>query len=91
MFMTDNNGDKVTTKTLYELVEKLRGEMTSSLLRFEEKIDQVLEKLNQRIDSLDNKYVTQVEFWPVKTIVYAGAAIILIAVFSAIVYMVIKK
>ena len=89
--MTDNNGDKVTTKTLYELVEKLRGEMTSSLLRFEEKIDQVLEKLNQRIDSLDNKYVTQVEFWPVKTIVYAGAAIILIAVFSAIVYMVIKK
>lgn len=36
-------------------------------------------------------YVTKDEFWPVKTIVYGGASIILVAVVGAIVALVVKQ
>lgn len=42
-------------------------------------------------DEIGDNYVTKQEFWPVKTIVYTGAAIILVAVFSAMVYVVVQK
>lgn len=37
------------------------------------------------------KYVTKAEFWPVKTIVYGGAALVLTGVFGALIALVIKK
>ncbi len=45
--------------------------------------------IDARFDTLDAKYVSQVEFWPVKMIVYVGAGTILLAVLSALVAMVV--
>lgn len=42
-------------------------------------------------NALEKKYVTKDEFAPVKAIVYAGASIVLIGVFTAIVALVIKQ
>lgn len=48
-------------------------------------------KIDDRLNDLDIKYVTKVEFWPVRTIVYSGASIMLIGVVGAILSMVLKK
>jgi hypothetical protein len=45
--------------------------------------------VDAKFDTLDTKYVTRMEFWPVKTIVYAGAGVILLAVVGALVAMVV--
>lgn len=37
------------------------------------------------------KYVTKQEFWPVKTIVYGGAGLVMTGVFGALIALVIKK
>lgn len=39
--------------------------------------------------TLDTKYVTQDQFWPVKTIVYAGAGIVLVTFLGALAALVI--
>lgn len=70
---------KVTLKEVYAIVQRL-----------EDKIDNMISALNTRIDDLDKRYVTKVEFWPVKAIVYGGAAIVLTAVFGFLITLVIK-
>lgn len=42
-------------------------------------------------EAMETKYVTQDQFWPVKTIVYGGAGIVLVAVVVAIVALVVKE
>ncbi len=61
-----------------------------------ERIDQISQsqahgfaKIDARFDALDSRYVTLEAFWPVKTIVYAGAGIVLAAVLTALVAMVV--
>lgn len=54
-----------------------------------------LKNLTKKVDDLsaklDSNYVTKQEFWAVKTIVYAGAGLILTAVVAAIINSVIKQ
>lgn len=42
-------------------------------------------------EKMETTYVTKAEFWPVKSIVYGGASIVLLSVFSALVYMVVVR
>lgn len=77
--MNTNEGS-ATLREVYEIVSRL-----------EEKMDKMISALNTRIDDLDGRYVTKVEFWPVKAIVFGGAGIVLIAVFSALVYLVVSR
>lgn len=50
-------------------------------------------KKNQENQSKANeeRYVTKQEFWPVKTIVYGGAGIILVSVFGGLIALVLIK
>lgn len=41
-------------------------------------------------DEISDTYVTKEEFWPVRTIVYGGAGIVLTSVVGAIVYLVVQ-
>lgn len=50
----------------------------------------IYEAINQLRSEINDNYVTKQEFWPVKAIVYGGAAIVLTAVFSAMVYMAVQ-
>lgn len=49
----------------------------------------IYEAINELRDEMSDNYVTKQEFWPVKTIVYGGAGIVLVTVFTALVYMVV--
>ncbi len=42
-------------------------------------------------EKLDQNFVTKESFWPIKTLVYGATGIILVAVFSALVYLVVQK
>ena len=46
-------------------------------------------KIDGRFEAIDVKYVSQVEFYPVKMIVYMGAGAVLLAVLGALIAMVI--
>lgn len=48
-----------------------------------------LDAIDIKLAALDSKYVSQVEFWPVKVIVYGGAGLVLTAVIGALVAMVV--
>lgn len=73
--MTKNN---VTLKDIYEAINDLRNEISAKYVTKEE------------FEPVKVNYVTQAEFWPVRTIVYSGAGIVLVAVFSALVYLVVE-
>lgn len=51
----------------------------------------IYEAINELRDEMSTNYVTKQEFWPVKTIVYAGAGIIMVSVFTAMVYLVVNQ
>ena len=53
-------------------------------------IRQIHSELSEINKKLDSNFVTNDRFWPVRTIVYGGAGIILTAVVGAIVAMVVK-
>lgn len=48
---------------------------------------QIVARLEEKMERF---YVTKDEFWPVKTIVYGGAGIVLVGVFTLIVSLVTK-
>ena len=50
----------------------------------------IIEKLESIETRLSNGYVSQDEFWPVKTIVYVGAGTVMLAVLTAVVALVLK-
>lgn len=41
-------------------------------------------------EKMENSYVTKTEFWPVRTIVYGGAGLILVGVFGYLINLAIK-
>lgn len=47
-------------------------------------------KIDERLDGLDDKFVTRPEFWPIRTIVYAGAGLVLTGVLGALLALIIK-
>ncbi len=51
-------------------------------------IKKTIEEVNKKFDLSTTMYVTRAEFWPVKTIVYGGAGMILIGVMGTIIYLV---
>lgn len=77
----------VTIREVYELIQRVEAKIDNSIGTANQRID----KTNERIDGLAKIYVSKVEFWPIRTIVYTGAGIILTAVLSALVYLVVKQ
>jgi hypothetical protein len=71
------NGDKITTKEVYRLVEETRKELKSDIGKIDDKISR--------------EYVTHDEFEPIKRLVYGVVGLILVAVVGALVAMVIQK
>ena len=70
--------------------------ITDRIARLEESnkaIGRTLDRLNNTLDRLateiDNRFVSQKEFWPVKAIVFTGAGIVLVSVLSAAIGLVI--
>lgn len=47
----------------------------------------IYDAINSLREEISDNYVTKAEFWPVKTIVYGGAGIILVSVLSALLYL----
>lgn len=60
------------------------------LTRIDERTLHMENAIKEIQNDLDSKYVTQSEFWPVKTIVYAGAGIILTSVFGGLIALVLR-
>jgi hypothetical protein len=54
-------------------------------------IDYIIKTLDEIKLNLAQNYVTKAEFWPVKTIVYGGAGLILITVLGWLLSTVVKK
>lgn len=54
------------------------------------RIDERTLALQNSFGELESKIVTQAEFWPVRTIVYAGAGLILTAVFGGLIALVVR-
>ena len=60
------------------------------LTRIDERTLAMQSAIEELESKLENKYVTQAEFWPVRTIVYSGAGLILIAVFGGLIALVVR-
>jgi hypothetical protein len=50
----------------------------------------IYDAINSLREEISENYVTKQEFWPVKSIVYGGAGIVLTAVLSAILVLIMK-
>jgi hypothetical protein len=81
---TPRGGRPQTDHELLLLLTERLGQMSKQLTDIAQHLGGLDEKYDQR-------YVSREEFWPVKTIVYGGAAIVLIAVVGALVAVVIRS
>lgn len=54
-------------------------------------IRDVYEQIENLREEIREQYVTKVEFWPVKSIVYGGAGIVLVSVVGALITLVLQK
>lgn len=78
----DSNGGEMSTPNhVAERVARLETTLPQ-LVR-------AVERIENKIDALSDTYVTHVEFWPVKAIVYTGAGAVLMAVLAAVIGLVI--
>ena len=68
----------------------LTAEDHDLLMRIDERTEKICDSMESWESRLKNDYVSQSEFWPIKTIVYGGAGIVLVAVMTAIVALVVK-
>lgn len=64
----------------------------------EEKDRELLTRLDERtsliwarMQQYEKLYITRTEFWPVKSIVYGGAAVVMLGVMTAVVGLVVLK
>lgn len=64
----------------------------------EKKREELLVRLDERTELMWNRmqqyeklYITRTEFWPVKSIVYGGAAVVMLGVMTAVVGLVVLK
>lgn len=48
-------------------------------------------KMDSKLDSLVNKFVTKEEFWPIKALVYGFTGLILVTVIGALIMLVLRK
>lgn len=69
---------------------KSTAETTKAMLILSADLKYIKQDIAEIKSALDGKYITVEAFWPVKTIVYAGAGIALVGVAGAIVALVIK-
>lgn len=53
-------------------------------------IKQIKEDLRKIVENMDENYVTQTEYWPVKTVVYGVVGIMLVGVVTGLVLLVVK-
>jgi hypothetical protein len=60
------------------------------LIRVDERIKSISEKIEEIDNKLSNSYVTKAEFRPVKLITYGAASTILLSVFGALVLLVVQ-
>ena len=60
------------------------------LTRIDERTLQMQSAIEELEHKLEEKYVTQAEFWPVRTLVYAGAGFILTAVMGGLIALVVR-
>lgn len=74
---------------LKERLERLENKVDEGFSHLSAKLEILIDGYVKR-DELD-KYVTKESFFPVKSIAYGAVGIILIAVFSALVYLVVQK
>lgn len=57
------------------------------LTRLDERTSLIWERMQQ----YEKQYITRTEFWPVKSIVYGGAAVVMLGVMTAVVGLVVLK
>ena len=90
--------NQITTKEVYDLVEKVRIELTSHVLRLEGKFDTLeagrLSAIEKSSAEDRARFMTAIaelraEGKPVKMIVYGMVSLILVAVASAVIYLVV--
>lgn len=60
---------------------------TELLIRLDERTNNIW----NHMQNYEKNYVTKKEFWPVKSIVYGGAAVVLVGVMTAVVSIVVIK
>jgi hypothetical protein len=60
------------------------------LMRIDERTESMCSKIDEMNARMDREFVTQAEYWPVKTIVYTGAGVALLAVITALVALVVR-
>lgn len=65
-------------------ISKKLAESVSLLAKDVSYMKDSIRDINNKLDKLDGRYVTVDQFWPVKTIVYGGAGIVLTSVMGAI-------
>lgn len=71
-------------------VAVLQNQMDNIEQKVDEGFTSVKEALETMNKKMDDNFVSKVEFWPVKTIVYAGAGIVLSTVVLSALYLIIK-
>ncbi len=62
-----------------------------SMTRFEVKLDQALKELEELKTAINVNYVTKLEFWPVRALVYGFAALVFTSVVGAVLALVIMR
>lgn len=60
------------------------------LIRIDERTEAICEKVDAMTSRMNTDFVTQDQFWPVKTIVYSGAGLVLAGVLAAVVALVVR-
>ena len=66
-------------------------DVESRLTKLETQHTHILSSLIRIEDKIDSNLVTHHEFWPVRTIVYTGAGIVLCAVLTGVIALVIRN
>lgn len=74
-----------------ETKPKTHDDNNELLTRIDERTLQLFKDFHEFKDDIKNNFVTQIEFKPIKNIVLGAVKMILVAVFGAIIYLVVKS
>ncbi len=94
--MTKSPDSAITTQREADIARQARFEVlleqTQSEVRETKKlVTESNANVNAKFEAMDKRFVERTEFAPVKSVVYGQVGIILVAVLTAIVYLVVKK
>ena len=81
--------DQFSAKEIYNLMDKMRSEITEHILRLETKFDALEAGRVSRLEKEVAQLTATLE--PIRNVVYGIVAIVLVAVLSAMIYLVIKN